>query len=702
MLDITGRELHLQELGGKIIHLDEVLTMSARMAAATGDPRWERRYREYEPQLDAALGEAITLAPEAAEGGGAAETEAANLALLRMEAEAFRLVRDGRSAAAQQLLLSDDYENQKRRYATSIGQTLAGIRRRIQEQMILHQRRFAAAVVTGAAATAVLFLVWMRIIIGLRQHLRGRRQAETEILRLNDELEGRVRERTVALAERSRVLRSILDSMAEGVIVADRDGRFLYWNAAAARIMGAGPESMAIEDWPGGYHVYCPDGVTRYPAAQLPLVRAIRGESVDEAEAVVRRPGESDGVRCIANARPLADAGDELRGGVVVFRDVTVERQAEQARRESEQRFRKIFEEGPLGMALVDLQARILDVNGQLCGLTGYAERELVGRDLRDIVRSESAVWDPQVEARILSGEQAMFHGDLGYVRKDGAALWATLTASLIRSDAGQPLYGLVMVQDITDRRRAEHAAKRHQAELARVLRVTTAGEMASGLAHELNQPLCAIGNYANGCLRRLDGGGLDGEAFRYPIERIAAESLRAGRIVHNLLDFVRKGESRKVGAAELNDVVRQAAQLAEVEAWQHEVTIRLDLAPDLPRLTIDAVQIEQVILNLTLNATEAMVNTTGPHEIQISTRRSGSATVEVSVRDAGHGIAPGIEARLFEPFFTTKASGLGMGLSISYSIIEGHGGRIWAEANPSGGSIFRFTLPVDDDAGAG
>jgi C4-dicarboxylate-specific signal transduction histidine kinase len=239
----------------------------------------------------------------------------------------------------------------------------------------------------------------------------------------------------------------------------------------------------------------------------------------------------------------------------------------------------------------------------------------------------------------------------------------------------------------------AETQTRRHQAEVAHAARLSTLGGMAAGLAHELNQPLAAVVSYARGCARRLEAGELPKAALLEVLEEISAQALRAGEVLRRIREFLR-GESRRE-EVDLNDVVRRAIRFAESEARRAEVRLELALAPEALRIEVDPIQIEQVILNLVQNGFEVMTTNNGTERaIAIETRRIAPDTVEVTVRDTGSGLAPQVAARLFEPFFSTKADGLGLGLSISRTIVEAHGGRLWATANAEGrGTAFRFTL---------
>jgi len=239
----------------------------------------------------------------------------------------------------------------------------------------------------------------------------------------------------------------------------------------------------------------------------------------------------------------------------------------------------------------------------------------------------------------------------------------------------------------------AETQARQHQAEIAHAARLSTLGGMAAGLAHELNQPLAAVVSYARGCARRLETGEIPKAALLEVLEEISAQALRGGEVLRRIRDFLR-GESRRE-EVDLNDVVRRALRFAEAEARRAEVRLELELAPEALRIEVDPIQIEQVILNLVQNGFEVMSTSNGAERVLgIATRRIAADTLEVTVRDSGSGLSSDVAARLFEPFFTTKPDGLGLGLSISRTIVEAHGGRLWATGNPDArGTAFRFTL---------
>jgi len=248
---------------------------------------------------------------------------------------------------------------------------------------------------------------------------------------------------------------------------------------------------------------------------------------------------------------------------------------------------------------------------------------------------------------------------------------------------------------EIQERQRAEERLRRHEAELAHVVRVNTMGEIASGLAHELNQPLSAIGNFARGILRRMDEGRINEATFREAMEQVVEQTGRAGQIISGVRGFIRKHEPQ-YGRVDLNRAVEDVARLLDHDARSHKVDIRLHLARPLPPVAGDLIQFEQVILNLAKNAIDAMVEGKVPERrITIETEpvRNGEA-VRLSVTDTGPGISPEARKRLWEPFFTTRANGLGIGLAICRSIVESHDGRISVASEAEGGAVLSVELP--------
>jgi two-component system sensor kinase FixL len=274
--------------------------------------------------------------------------------------------------------------------------------------------------------------------------------------------------------------------------------------------------------------------------------------------------------------------------------------------------------------------------------------------------------------------------------RKDGSTFPMELSVGEMRSSNQRFFTGFI--RDLTERQQTEARLQELQSELVHISRLTAMGEMASALAHELNQPLSAIANYMKGSRRLLEDSTDERSAtLRDAMDKAAEQALRAGQIIRRLRDFVARGESER-RVESVNKLVEEASALALVGAKDLGVRVRFQFDPTIDLVLADKVQIQQVLLNLIRNAIEAMQESP-KRELVISTAPAEDEMIAVSVADTGSGIAPEMATQLFQPFITTKRNGMGVGLSISRTIVEGHGGQIGPEPNPAGGTIFRFTL---------
>lgn len=281
--------------------------------------------------------------------------------------------------------------------------------------------------------------------------------------------------------------------------------------------------------------------------------------------------------------------------------------------------------------------------------------------------------------------------------RKDGSTFPMELAVGETRG--ARPFY-TGFIRDLTERHQTEARLRDLQTELVHVSRLTAMGEMASTLAHELNQPLSAIANLLTGSRRLLDRGRPEDQAkIRDAVDKASAQALRAGDVIHRMREFVRRGASERAPES-LSKVVEDAAALALIGVREHLLTTRLQLDPAADAVFADRVQIQQVLVNLIRNAVDAMADSPR-RELTIASRRLEDGSAQVSVTDTGSGVDEDFRERLFQPFMTTKAEGMGVGLSISRSIIEAHGGRIWADPNPRGGTVFHFILPAKHGDGA-
>ena len=366
-----------------------------------------------------------------------------------------------------------------------------------------------------------------------------------------------------------------------------------------------------------------------------------------------------------------------------------------------------ILETVPDAMILINKTGIIQSFSRTAERYFGYEAAEVIGRNVSMLMPAPyQEQHDGYLERYLTTGERRII--GIGRIvvaqRKDGSTFPIELSVGEVISEEGRFFTGFI--RDLSERQESEARFQEIQAELVHMSRVTALGEMASALAHELNQPLSAIGNYLNG-LRRMFKAGVpeDAALVRSALDRAAEQSLRAGEIIRRLRDFVSRGETER-RVESLSRMVSEANALALVGAKEEGVRVVMKLDRKHDEVLTDRVQFQQVLLNLIRNAIEAMSDAGGPkRDLVISSKPIEDGFVRLSVSDTGPGITPEIAARLFQPFNTSKASGMGVGLSICRTIVESQGGRIWAEPNPGGGSVFHFTVPgassdelADDD----
>ncbi len=352
-----------------------------------------------------------------------------------------------------------------------------------------------------------------------------------------------------------------------------------------------------------------------------------------------------------------------------------------------------ILDTVPDAMIVIDERGIVQSFSSAAERLFGYTAAEVIGKNIKILMPSPYREnHDGYIERYLRTGERRII--GIGRLvvgeRKDGSTFPMELAVGEMRS--GDRHFFTGFIRDITQRQQSEARLQELQSELVHISRLTAMGQMASALAHELNQPLLAIVGYMKGSRRLLESGGEDRSALlRDAMDKAGDQALRAGQIIRRLREFVGRGDSER-RVESVKKLIEEASALALVGTKDQGVRVRFQFDPAVDLVLVDKVQIQQVLLNLLRNAVEAM-EVTERRELVVSTAAADDDMIVVNVADSGSGIAPELMSQLFQPFVTNKREGMGVGLSICRTIIEAHGGQIVVEPNPAGGTIFRFTL---------
>jgi two-component system, LuxR family, sensor kinase FixL len=425
---------------------------------------------------------------------------------------------------------------------------------------------------------------------------------------------------------------------------------------------------------------------------ELPMQRAAaQNKEIRDLEMqVVRQDGEQ--LTLFGGAIPLHDEHGQVRGCIAAFVDITARKKAEEWLRKLSQ----AVEQSPVNVIITDLDGNIEYVNRRFSQLTGYTPAEVLGKNPHILKTGHTSAEEYRfLWQTIKAGGE--WSGEFLNRAKNGSLFWERALITSIKDEAGRITHFLAVKEDITKSKEVDEKLQQMRLQLTHVARLSTLGEMAAELAHELNHPLYAILNYAKACRNLLaEEGPPNLDSLREWNEEIADIALSAGESVKRLRSFARRAESSRT-ACRIEEIIGEALRLVAAEMRNARVAVETSFSAGSPSIQVDRVQIQQILVNLLTNAVEAMqASPADRRHITIRTALRDDA-VEVAVSDRGVGLPSGSETKIFEPYVTTKPEGVGMGLSIVRTIVEAHGGRLWASSNPEGGATFYFTLPVEE-----
>jgi PAS domain S-box-containing protein len=461
------------------------------------------------------------------------------------------------------------------------------------------------------------------------------------------------------------------------------------------------------------YPAYWLDGIIKLFTAAVSIFtaaaiwwampKALALPSMAQLEDANRRLQYEIGERERAQAA-LRNANDELERRVTARTaeledEVTQRRRTEETLRASEERWRSMFEVSAVGIALTDENRRFAAANNAFQRMIGYTEEELCRLGPIEITHEDDREATRGMLDSMLSGRSSGYHVEKRYRCKDGTVIWVRVSTAQA-PEPGSSLRGIpTIIEDVTERKRAEDALQEARDALLRVSRVTTLGELSASIAHEINQPLGAIVANGSACLRLLAAETPDLEEAREAVEDIISDGRRASAVLGRVRQLAKKSAPERA-PVDVNGAISEVLSLTQQELQRNQVAARAELDPNLPPVLADRIQVQQVVLNLVMNGIDAMRGVKDrPRVLRVKSAVAAPAEVAVTVEDTGIGFGNNDPEHIFETFFTTKEDGMGMGLSISRSIVRAHGGRLWASGGASIGAAFSFTLPASAGA---
>jgi PAS domain S-box-containing protein len=498
------------------------------------------------------------------------------------------------------------------------------------------------------------------------------------------------------LAEREAKIRRLVDANIVGIFSWDMEGLILEANDAFLRMVGYTREDVV-------------SGRLRWTELTPPEWREIDEQQLLPAMRMSGHlpPFEKEYFRKDGSRVPVligvAAFQQGQSQGVAFALDLTERKRGEKALRAREAQIRRLVDANIIGVYVADLDGRIFEANDAFLRIVGYRREDLSsGRmHVMDMTPPEWRERTGRTMAEIKLGKTVQPY-EKEYFRADGSRVPVLVGSTPFEESNLGVALGVVFVIDLTERKQVEAAARDSEQryrevemELAHANRVATMGQLTASIAHEVNQPIAATVTNAQAALRWLDARTPDLEEARQALARIVKDGNRAGDVVSRIRGLVSKAPPRK-DRLQINGAIREVIELTRVEAMRKSVSVQLELAEGLPTIEGDRVGLQQVMLNLIVNAVEAMSGVPeGPRDLLVTSGTAGADRVLVAVRDSGPGLTPAALERLFDAFYTTKPTGLGLGLSICRSIIEAHDGRLWASANEPRGAIFQFTVPA-------
>jgi len=491
-----------------------------------------------------------------------------------------------------------------------------------------------------------------------------------------------------ALRAESAFRKAMEESVMTGMRAIDLTGRIIYVNSAFCRMVGFEQEELLGACPPFPY--WAPEELD-VCSHNLDLTLLGRAPPSGFEMHIRRKNGERLDARFYLS--PLIDSNGVQTGWMASVTDITEPKRIRAALEAAHERFEAVLDGLEAAVFVADARTdEILFANRAFKSIHGF---DAVGRTVRGVAVPQPERGDYVVDPRGLSAgdlPRELFDGELQHPL---SGRWYHVREHATRWVDGR-VVRMGIATDITERKQTAEVSRQQAERLQRTSRLITMGEMASTLAHELNQPLSAIANYCMGCVTRIQAGSAREEDLLAAMQKASFQAERAGKIIRRVREFVRKSEPRR-SAVQISEVLEDAIGFAEIDARRMSSRIVSEVAPDLPAVFADRIMIEQVVLNLVKNGLDAMSDlAAGERVLVVSAHALGPRAVEVSVIDRGHGIGEEERGRLFTPFYTTKAEGMGMGLNICRSIIEFHDGRLIVDSNPDGGTIFSFTLPTE------